>query len=248
MAFNQTKEHRSVFEAVMAKDVVSLGQALERMNSSERTSLLSVDRGFDLGIIDTSLLAAVQNEDLDCVKVLLKYNANTECRSTDMFTDPKGRCYFSCTPLCCAAVNGNVDILSCLIKNGADANAREGYHHFTPLMLACGHVNAVTFLITGLPVRPVIKWAFGRLRRKTASRGREDTRVWYQETMFSQMVSYDFLLHEPLHGYVLYLVCAPPEKPTKRCELEEGCLRFSKRFDHGSHSIIVLLFEFKSVR
>ena len=34
-------------------------------------------------------------------------------------------------------------------------------------------------LITGLPVRPVIKWAFGRLRRKTASRGREDTRVWY---------------------------------------------------------------------
>ena len=31
MAFNQTKGHRSVFEAVMAKDVVSLGQALERM-------------------------------------------------------------------------------------------------------------------------------------------------------------------------------------------------------------------------
>ena len=34
-------------------------------------------------------------------------------------------------------------------------------------------------LFTGLPVRPVIKWAFGRLRRKTASRGREDMRVWY---------------------------------------------------------------------
>ena len=26
-------------------------------------------------------------------------------------------------------------------------------------------------LITGLPVHPVIKWAFGRLRRKTASGG-----------------------------------------------------------------------------
>ena len=50
---------------------------------------------------------------------------------------------------------------------------------------------------------PVIKWAFGRLRRKTASRGREDTRVWYRETMFSQMVSCDFLLDEPLHGYFL---------------------------------------------
>ena len=100
-------------------------------------------------------------------------------------------------------------------------------------------------------MRPVIKWAFGRLRRKPASRGREeDTRVWYRETMFSQMVSYDFLLHEPLHGYFFYLVCAPPEKPTKRCEPEEGYLRCSKRFDrdHGSHSIIFLLFEFKSVR
>lgn len=144
MAFNQAKGHHSVFDSVIAKDVVSLGQALERMNSSERTSRLSVDSAFDLGIIDTSLLAAVQNEDLDCVKVLLKYNANTECRSTDIFTDPKGGCYFSCTPLCCAAVNGNVDILGCLIENGADVNAREHYHHFTPLMLACicGHVNA----------------------------------------------------------------------------------------------------------
>ena len=56
--------------------------------------------------------------------------------------------------------------------------------------------------------------------------------------MFSQMVSYDFLLHEPLHGYFLYLVCAPPEKPTKRCEPKQGYLRCSKRFDHGSHSII----------
>ena len=46
-------------------------------------------------------------------------------------------------------------------------------------------------------------------------------RVWYVETMFSQMVSYEFLLHGALHGYFLYLVCAPPEKPTKRCEPEE---------------------------
>ena len=105
-----------------------------------------------------------------------------------------------------------------------------------PLLLGC------------LCCSPVIKWAFGRLRRKTASRGREDTRVCYRETMFSQMVSYDFLLHEPLHRYFLYLVCAPPEKPTKRCEPEERYLPFSKRFDHGSHSIIFLLFEFKSVR
>ena len=104
------------------------------------------------------------------------------------------------------------------------------------------------FFLLGCPASPVINSVFGRRCRKTASRGREGTRVWYRETMFSQMVSYDFLLHEPLHGYFLYLVCAPPEKPTKRCEPEEGYLRCSKRFDHGSHSIIFLLFEFKSVR
>ena len=146
MAFNQTKGHHSVFAAVMAKDVVSLGQALARMNSSERTSLLSADHALDHRRIDTPLLAAVQNEDLDCVKVLLKYNANIEGRGN--FTDRKGRRHLSFTPLCCAAVNGNVDILSCLIENGADVNAR-GDNHFTPLLLACtcGHVNAVTFLI-----------------------------------------------------------------------------------------------------
>lgn len=107
-------------------------------------------------------------------------------------------------------------------------------------------INRLVF--TGLPVRPVIKWAFGRRCQKVVSRGREDTRVWYVETMFSQMVSYEFLLHGALHGYFLYLVCAPPEKPTRRCEPEEGYLRCSKRFDHGSHSISFLLFELKSVR
>ena len=96
-------------------------------------------------------------------------------------------------------------------------------------------------IFTRLPVRPVIKWAFGRRCQKVVSRGREDTRVWYRETMFSQMVSYEFLLHGALHGYFLYLVCAPPEKPTRRCEPEESYLPCSKRFDHGSHSIIFFI-------
>ena len=106
--------------------------------------------------------------------------------------------------------------------------------------------EAFHFLL-GCLCGPVIKWVFGRLRRKTASRGRVDRRVWYWETLFSQMVSYEFLLHGALHRYFLYLVCAPPEKPTRRCEPEEGYLCCSTRFDHGSHSIIFLLFEFKSV-
>ena len=121
-------------------------------------------------------------------------------------------------------------------------------YFWSPWQVTQKHALLIECIITGLPVRPVIKWAFGRRCQKVVSRGREDTRVWYRETMFSQMVSYDFLLHEPLHGYFLYLVCAPPEKPTKRCEPEEGYLRCSKLFDHGSNSIIFLLFEFKSVR
>ena len=38
--------------------------------------------------------------------------------------------------------------------------------------------------------RPVINLVFGRLCRKTVFRGREGTKVWYRETMFSQVVSH----------------------------------------------------------
>ena len=67
-------------------------------------------------------------------------------------------------------------------------------------------------LFTGAPPFqgcPVINSVFGRLCKKTVPRGREDTRVWYRETMFSQVVSYDFPLHGLLHEYFLYLVSAP---------------------------------------
>ena len=86
-------------------------------------------------------------------------------------------------------------------------------------------------LLLGCPACPVINSVFGRLWRQTAFQGREDTRVWYRETMFSQMVPYDFSLHGALHGYFLYLVSAPPGKPRRRCEPDEGYLRCSKGFD-----------------
>ena len=68
-------------------------------------------------------------------------------------------------------------------------------------------------LLLGCLCGPVINSVFGRLCTKTASRGREDTRVWYRETMFSQMVLYDFPLHRPLHEYFSYLVSAPARNP-----------------------------------
>ena len=57
---------------------------------------------------------------------------------------------------------------------------------------------------------PSYKFAFRSSVQKT-DHGREDTRVWYGKTMFSQVVSYDFPLHRPLHEYFLYLASAPPE-------------------------------------
>ena len=53
--------------------------------------------------------------------------------------------------------------------------------------------RACCFFITGLPVRPSHKFGFRSSVSKSGLPGREDTRVWYRETMFSQMVSYDFL-------------------------------------------------------
>ena len=79
--------------------------------------------------------------------------------------------------------------------------------------------------------------------QKNGSPGREDTRVWYRETNVLTNGFIGFSLAPIL--FVPRL--RPPEKPRRRCEPEEGYLRCSKRFDHRSHSIIFLLFEFKSV-
>ena len=95
--------------------------------------------------------------------------------------------------------------------------------------------NEKSDTLLGCLCGPVINSVFGHRCQKTVIQGRENTRVWYQETTFSQMVSYDFLLYGPLHGYFLYLVPAPPEKPTRRYEPVEGYSRCSERFDHGSH-------------
>ena len=138
------KSRKSVFRELFIGDSVSLDKALENMNSCERTSVLGTAHIATLHGSVTPLIVAVQNEDLDSVKVLLKHNANIEGRGH--YHDGQ-RTHLYCTPLCCAAADGNVDILSCLIENGADINACEG-DRCTPLMMASagGHVNAVTVL------------------------------------------------------------------------------------------------------
>ena len=57
---------------------------------------------------------------------------------------------------------------------------------------------------------PVINSVFGRRCRKTVPLGREDTRVWYREMMFSQMVSWDFLLARTLARILFVTRLRPP--------------------------------------
>ena len=78
----------------------------------------------------------------------------------------------------------NTNYLSCLVDNQA-------YNLFVCTLCPC-----LTSLL-GYLCGPVINSVFGRRCRKVVSRAREDTRVWYRETMFSQMLSNDLLLHDP---------------------------------------------------
>ena len=92
------------------------------------------------------------NGNLDCVKVLLKYKADTEGRGDfhlpDLFPYPY---FWHCgTPLCVAAAYGNLEILNCLAENGSDINAATNYvPGLTPLMFAVqeSHIDAVNYLL-----------------------------------------------------------------------------------------------------
>ena len=66
--------------------------------------------------------------------------------------------------------------------------------------------------------------------------------------MFSQMVSYEFLLHGALHGYFLYLVCAPPKNPQGVANLKKAICVVRSDSTMEITLLILLLFEFKSVR
>ena len=81
-------------------------------------------------------------------------------------------------------------------------------------------------VITGLPL-------FGAAQLYIRSSGGGKTRGSGTEKRCSrsQMVSYDFPLHGPLHEYFL---------PRRRCKPEECYLGCSKQFDHRSHSFFLV--------
>ena len=153
---------QKVFEAAQSGDAVLLDKVLQKLNCSERISVLSkqfINDDFSLpereGLQVTPLIVAVENGNLDCVKVLLKYKADIEGRGDikyKHFTNKFRHLSFSgCQPLFVAAVYGNIEILRCLLENGADINAvtHLDQNYYTPLMMAINynHSDAVTFLI-----------------------------------------------------------------------------------------------------
>ena len=140
-----------VVEAAKSGDAELLNEVLEELNGAER--ILAVrDYPFGRELKTTPLINAVENGNLDCVKVLLKYKADTEGRGdfhlSDLFPYPY---FWLCgTPLCVAAAYGNLEILSCLVENGADINAATNYvPGLTPLMFAVqeSHIDAVNYLL-----------------------------------------------------------------------------------------------------
>ena len=168
LAFDNPK--KAVFEAARRGDAVFLDQFLETFCSTEITSVLAVDDYIDyytgrawLGrdrfgnqvdrpdkLKTTPLIVAVQNGNLDCVKILLKYKAEIEGRGDFVYAE--NEIFYRCTPLFVAAANGIVDILSFLVESGADINAwsvDSDFTQFTPLMIACENeeLDAVIYLI-----------------------------------------------------------------------------------------------------
>ena len=116
----------------------------------------------------TPLMLAIRNGHTNAVNVLLQYGANVA------FTDHNG---FTALHYACIC-HGSPEVLSCLINNGADVDARSSYNPVfsvpsengfpkmnavwartvntssdngvTPLMIAAreSHLNVVTFLIS----------------------------------------------------------------------------------------------------
>ena len=145
----------AVFEAARRGDAAFLKEFLETYYR-KYDSILAVDNYLDYDngarlpdeLKTTPLILAVQNGNLECVKILLKYKAEIEERGDYIDGD-----YPCCTPLFVAAANGDVNIFSFLVESGADVNARSGDvdEQLTPLMIACenGKLHAVRYLIAG---------------------------------------------------------------------------------------------------
>ena len=162
-----TRENRyRVLVNICCRDAVSLDEHLRNMSGSERSLALNADQSdtFDIFQGDPPLIQAVTSGYLDVVEVLLKYKGEEVdievggeyhrrgrplCTMDDNHSFGVHHVSFTCcTPLFLAASRGHLDVLRCLLENGADINASTA-DNCTPLMIAIenGNINAATFLI-----------------------------------------------------------------------------------------------------
>ena len=129
---------KQVFQAASDGNAAVLIDILQQMKDSERTVAIETCRqlpNFNERQ-STPLIVAVKNK-----KILLRYKADMEGRGKTDF-------YGTFTPLFIAASNGRLDVLNCLVENGADVNPRTN-NNWTPLMITSkyGHVNILKFLV-----------------------------------------------------------------------------------------------------
>ena len=138
---------------------------LKDLNAESRKAALEtkIKDGDDLA---PPLIIAARDGNLDFVKALLRYEANTEARGTikddgevkedctalwvaaakghfdvvrlliEQNADVDGRTSTNSTPLRVAAFYGRLDIVRYLVENRADVNARNDFNN-TPLMVTC---------------------------------------------------------------------------------------------------------------
>ena len=138
-----------VYEAAKSGDAALLHELLQDMDDSERAHT------FEAKFVEliegqlTPLLAAAMEGKTDCVKVLLSYKADVDGRGRVLRYGHVGGRYRLCTPLFVASGNGHVDILNCLIENGADVNAVTPDEGCIPLMDASfnGRIDVIEFLV-----------------------------------------------------------------------------------------------------
>lgn len=169
--------NQDVLNVAKSGDAVLLDEVLQRLCRAEGTSVLSVDEQHMQShspssptrvscgdgcllharikkLLVTLLIIAVEKGHLDCVKLLLKYGADVEGRGEfKLISYIRGPFFvetYEGTPMCFAAVSGNVEILRCLLENGADIKAvtADGKVCITPLIIAAHseQFGAVTFL------------------------------------------------------------------------------------------------------
>ena len=145
-----------VLKAVMSGNSALLNEILQSLNSTERVSVLAAQDYTDKALEEknviripcktTPLIVAVQTGNLECVKVLLNYKADTE-EEGECLTygtcdhesrDQRSDCTFlyrciNCSrrrvftftgpPLFVASAYGHLDVLSYLFEQGANVNA-----------------------------------------------------------------------------------------------------------------------------